>query len=75
MVVGSGPLHTGATGAVYVGASTAALVVALFADTATSVATSGAITLTLFGFAGAFAFRTGASPPSVEAAPLRDAFS
>ena len=81
MVVGSGPVHTRGAGAA-AGAATGASV-ATGADSAgapsarstAGVSTgSDALTLTLFGFAGAFALRTGATAPasapaSISAAP------
>jgi hypothetical protein len=77
MVVGSGPpaagaLHRGAGGAATIDGSSAADDGATEAgvDAAVSVATSGAFTFTLRGFAGAFAFRIGASPPAAEGAPV-----
>ena len=81
MVVGSGPVHTRGVGAA-AGAATGASVAtgadstgaASMWSTAGVSTGSAALTLTLFGFAGAFALRTGATAPasapaSISAAP------
>ena len=79
MVVGSGPVQTRAAGAgaaVGADASRVSATGVLLSCVAICALppSSGACTLTLFRFTGAFAFRTTASPPSTGVS-LRDVFS